>query len=314
MQFSIGLRSLRSLACAVAALTLFSSLHAATQSIPLNAGWNAVFPTVQPDNPDPNALFADLPIEQCALWLPGKATVTSLTDPNAMPTKATEWSTWLPPTHPAAFLTNLHRIPARRPLLIKATAPCTLTLTGQPTFAPIQWKGGAFNLTGFDVDPSNPPTFAFLFADAAAIDPARVFKLSQNRWQPVAPAEFIAPNTAYWVWCDHGTSFQGPLALAAPLQPDGTLALATDGSRSTLHLTVGSLPANLRIEAAGSLQLSAAIADAAPASLSTHTTTIEPGQTLNIALQPAVLAPSANTSTLTLSGAGMRFTLPVSAN
>ena len=154
-----------------------ASARAAEQTISLNEGWNAVFVELQPNNPDPESIFAGLPIEKCSLWLPSSSKVTSLTDPAAVPSKTTEWHTWQPASSPSAFLNNLHSIPARSALLIKASAPAELTVAGTPVFRRMEWRGASFNFTGFDVDPAAPPTFARFFDGSRAHSELKIFKI-----------------------------------------------------------------------------------------------------------------------------------------
>ncbi len=217
--------------------------------MPLAAGWNAVYLELEPDLQDPDALFGALPIDQVALWLPSRAKVASLTDPAAIPNKPSDWLVWHPNSHPAAFLNTLKRVQAHRALLIKASAPTTLTITGTASFQRHAWLAPSFNLKGFEVDPLAPPTFARFFDGSRAHDDLKVFRLVNNAWKAVSPTDVVRRGEAYWVWCQEGTDFQGPLDLTVSLgntvridaRANGTLPITL-----TTNVTDTSLPLRTR--------------------------------------------------------------------
>lgn len=226
------------------------------QVVPLQAGWNAVYLYVFPQAGHPDEVFAGLPVEQVNVWLPSRAQVDSLTDPDAVPDKASEWNVWHPPTHPAAFLNTLHRVPARRGMLIKASAPTTWIVRGEPLYQPVQWRAPAFSLVGFDVDAAQPPTFARWFAGSPAHADMTIRKLVNGQWQPVNPQETLQRGVAYWVWTRKGSDFQGPLHVDMPVRADGHLALPNAGVALTGALVNrGSLPMSITLSHEGSLPL-----------------------------------------------------------
>lgn len=186
---------------------------AAEQVLDLKKGWNAVSLELAPTDSDPGTLFAGKPVEMVSLWLPSQGKVVSLTDPAAIPEKVTEWHTWQPASSPSAFLNNLRAIPARTPLLIKASAACQLTIAGSPSYQRTEWVGSSFNLVGFDIDSSAPPTFARFFDGSRAHRELKIYHLVAERWQPVNPTTEMKRGTAYWVWTSEGSDFQGPIDL-----------------------------------------------------------------------------------------------------
>jgi len=235
------------------------------QKVNLVPGWNAVFVEVQPVDDAPEVVFAGAPIEMCAVWIPSKARVESLTDADAAPEKATEWSTWQPASSPSAFLNNLFAIQARTAMLIKASEATTLTLVGEPVFERLEWVAPSFNLTGFDVDADRPPTFARFFEGSRAHAEMKIFKLAGGKWKKVVPAETIRRGEAYWVWCKEGSDFQGPVNLSVALSGAGCLTLANGSPAIPVRVRAqGSLPVTLELFATGDLPLFWALGREAP--------------------------------------------------
>ncbi|BCX48263.1 hypothetical protein HAHE_21710 [Haloferula helveola] len=234
-------------------LSLAPAIEAAEQTFNLKAGWNAVFLEIRPSQPSPSTLFAGLPVERCSAWLPTVAQVDSLTDPAALPRKSSSWQNWLPSSHPASFLNNLHAVTGRQALLIQTSAACVWTVTGEPVFERRKWIAPSFNFTGFDVDPAAPPTFARFFDGSPAHQPVRAFKLVSDRWIAVAPTETIRRGEGYWVWCDTGSEHQGPLDVSIPIAGDGGVVSSDGGSFSLQMRKNGQLPVSAQITSSGSV-------------------------------------------------------------
>jgi len=289
------------------------SADAADQRIILSPGWNAVFLEVQPVNDAPETIFAGQPVEMCAAWLPTAAKVDSLIDLSALPKKSAEWHVWQPADSPSAFLNNLRSVKARQALLIKATAAATFTVSGEPVFERRSWVAPSFNFTGFDVDPEAPPTFARFFDGSRAHAALKIFKMVAGKWQPVAGSETIQRGRAYWVWCNEGSDFQGPVDVSLPLAGEGALTLANDGSAARMEIRAnGTVPVTLNVSTAGTLPLlqttagSEEVALTAPLSLPLSSTrrTLTLRRVLDV-------APDTATSTITIRGGGMSLLLPV---
>ena len=226
-------------------LSLASFSFGSEQRVSLHAGWNAIYLELDPDEPNPDLLFAGHPIEMVSLWLPTPGKVVSLTDPAAIPQKVIEWHTWQPASSPSAFLNNLRAIPARTPLLIKASEACQLTISGSPAFRRTEWVGASFNFVGFDIDPAAPPTFARFFDGSRAHRELKIYKLVAERWQPVTATEVMKRGVAYWVWTSEGSDFQGPVDLS--VSGDG-FALNSGNRLAKFQLRKnGQLPVTTRI-------------------------------------------------------------------
>lgn len=249
--FGLGTRIVadRSFLYLLIACSVTVPAFSAEQTLDLVKGWNAVYMEIQPETPIPEALFGDQPIEMVAVWLPSKARVTSLTALDALATKPSEWHVWQPEEHPAAFLNTLFQVQARRAMLIKASAATQVTITGEYVFERRKWQAPSFNLTGFDVDPAAPPSFARFFDGSRAHEDLKIFKLQANDWVQVSPTEAIERGRAYWVWTKEGSDFQGPLDLSIALGGQGALQLGASGSAELQVKRYGSLPVVLSVEA-----------------------------------------------------------------
>ena len=125
-------------------------------------------------------------------------------------------------------------------MLIKASSATTLIIEGEHLFERRQWIAPSFNLTGFDVDPNEPPTFARFFDGSRAHEELNVFKLIDGTWRKVSAQETMRRGEAYWVWCKEGTGFQGPVDLNI-----------SSGNELTIEATSnGALPVTLTVNAA----------------------------------------------------------------
>ncbi|MCC5790659.1 MAG: hypothetical protein JJT75_13590 [Opitutales bacterium] len=255
------------------------------QVIELTAGWNAVYLYVEPEEPDPNVLFAGLPIEECQVWIPERSRVESLTDPEAEPVKVSEWNVWHPSDHPTAFMNTLFRLQARRGMLIKASEPTTLVVRGEPVYRPVQWSAPAFNLVGFDVDAEQPPTFARWFAGSRAHKDLKIRKLVNGEWQAVHPQETIRRGMAYWVWCGEGTGFQGPVHLSLPVGRLGHLSLERGVPPLSGRVdNRGQLPISLALSSEGGMPTLLTLGGADSPPQSSHQFSLEPGQRMRMNL------------------------------
>lgn len=205
-------------ACWPGALSNARAGTARTQTIPLHAGWNAVFLEVQPTSPRPDALFADLPVETVACFLPGRQEAEYLRSPGDAPWREEGWAIWHAASRPDAFLSNLHEIQAQRGLLILASRDFVWSVSGEARATVLRWHPNTCTLTGLPVDPAAPPTFSRFFAGSAAHRRLRIFRLESGSWRLVRnPAtERASSGEAYWIQTDGASRFQGPLRLELP--------------------------------------------------------------------------------------------------
>ena len=225
---------------------------AAEQVIELREGWNAVYLELDPLEPEPEKVFAGKPVEMCALWLPSEAKVESLTAPDAIPRKASDWLVWQPESSPSAFLNNLHSLKARLSMLVKASEPTTITIAGHHSYQRMKWTAPSFNFVGFDVDPDASPTFARFFDGSRAHADLKIFELVDSKWQPVVAQQTVQRGKAYWVWCAEGSDFQGPLDVSVVVDRDGSIPVNRNGGSFRLETRLpGTIPANLNLKATG---------------------------------------------------------------
>jgi hypothetical protein len=183
------------------------------QTIPLTKGWNAIFITISPPQPDPNLLFQNLPINQVFTYHPQKSSVQFIQEPDEIDIKQTGWSRWVPSDQPDAFLNSIFQILAGQAYLIHSTQDYTWTFTGKPIYKKHIWQPNSFNLKGFYVNPDQPPTFASYFEDSTAHSQTVVYSLMNNHWQQLTDLEtnLIDSGKAYWIYSKGGSTFNGPL-------------------------------------------------------------------------------------------------------
>jgi hypothetical protein len=193
-----------------------------TQTITLQPGWNAVFLEVQPQPPDCNSLFTNLPVESVWGWNRRFSPVQFIQDASMLVPPQPDWLAWLSPTNPVAGAMNLFTIDGGKCYLIKlaTNAPSvTWTVQGQPSLRQVQWLANSFNLVGFALDRTNPPTFQAFFSGSPAHNNNPVYRLGSNgAWQQVANpgATPMRSGEAFWIQCNGASVFQGPLALGVP--------------------------------------------------------------------------------------------------
>jgi hypothetical protein len=241
--------------CALLALALFlpaSTFGVArpgeavrTQQFDLVPGWNAIYlqvdvgstcggtkeaiacssnddcPSADCRSVTPTSVLAGIPLR--AVWTRASLTGGSefILDPSEGLQNQPGWLVYIPETRDEAFLTSLFALPANRAYLVnlEGSAPVTLSVTGRPVTPAIRWEANAFTLTGFPVDPDNPPTFADFFDSAPAHAGQPVYRLlADGHWQRItAPnAEQINEGEAYWVYATGGSDFVSPLRVKAP--------------------------------------------------------------------------------------------------
>lgn len=136
-----GMALLLGLLCSVgswAGLTTAWGDATRVQSISMRAGWNAVFLEVQPEASKPAEVFAGLPVESVACFVPGRLEAQYLRNPGDAPWRDEGWAVWHAPSRAEAFLSNLYDIQAGRALLILANADFDWTITGEAPSSPLQ--------------------------------------------------------------------------------------------------------------------------------------------------------------------------------
>jgi len=220
----------------LAALTTVQAQALYQQTITLNPGWNAIHFEVTPDVDDIEAVFAGLPIQSAWRFFPSEAGVVEITDPADGLMTVTGWFGYFPQPRPEAFLSNLFTITGNVAYLVnlESNTSTTVTISGRPILRPRIWRSDSFNLVGFTVDAANPPTFSEYFAASPAHAGQPIFKLNTaGLWEQVtAPAtETIRAGTAYWVFTEGFSSFQGPVQVNLEVGEDLEYKSALDQQR-----------------------------------------------------------------------------------
>jgi len=214
-----------------------------TQSITLNPGWNSIHVEVEPANQAPGVVFTNLPVSSVWARFESLSSVEFIQDQNEVRAGQPGWLAWFAPSRPEAFLGNLFAIKANRAYLVRyeGAAPAVLSLTGRPSFRQPVWVPDAYNLKGFALDPTAPPTFHDYFRPSAAhfnrsLDRLHgVFRLNASgQWTAVGPADTMKSGEAYWVYAQGASDYNGPLGLR--LEVGDALEFGTALERLTLSL------------------------------------------------------------------------------
>ncbi|MCI0538337.1 MAG: hypothetical protein L0Z50_24280 [Verrucomicrobiales bacterium] len=186
-----------------------------TQTIALQKGWNAVFLEVYPDAPAPAAVFANTPIDVVAAFYARTSTAQFVTDPGADLLNQAGWAVWYAESRPDAFLKTLHATYGQQAYLVHAAQDHTWTISGSVVPPRIRWQPDSFNLVGFSVSKEAPPTFAQFFAGSKAHRHNRLYRLVNGSWQRIndPSAEPMRSGEAFWIYCDGGSKYQGPLSV-----------------------------------------------------------------------------------------------------
>jgi len=185
------------------------------QSIQLRAGWNSIFIEVEPLVQKPAELFAGTPVEIVAAFFPQTHPTTYIKNPGDAPWREEGWQVWYAPQRDDGFLANLYSIHGNQAYLIYAQTAFTWSVRGGVNVRSIRWQPNSYNLTGFQVDRSSPPTFQKFFASSAAHRGQKIYRLIDGVWTPVRDLSTTAMQSgeAYWVYCSGGSLYQGPISL-----------------------------------------------------------------------------------------------------
>jgi hypothetical protein len=93
-----------------------------------------------------------------------------------------------------------------------------MNIDGRPTIRHKGWVPDSFNLSGFGFA-STPPTFASFFASSNSHKNQAIYRLNNTTgsWEIVNNPATTAMRSgeAFWVYCQSGSDFQGPLTVEA---------------------------------------------------------------------------------------------------
>jgi hypothetical protein len=203
------------LGCSASSFAQMSS-----QTISLSPGWNAVYTEVHPASNKCDTIFAGVPVE--TVWAWNRAfervfTITGITT-NLLP-NVPDWLAYYPPNHVLRDKQSLFSLIGGKCYLVKlanTAAPTNIVLRGRPAIRPPKWTGQSFNLVGFTLDRSNPPTFTnFFSASDAHTNVARL--RPDGSWQTLPrDGTRMTNGEAFWVYVTKPSDFPGPIRLALP--------------------------------------------------------------------------------------------------
>lgn len=214
----IGLLGMLLLSVAVRAAVM-------TQTIPLEAGWNAAYLYVQPLENACQAVFEGYPIESVWQWnyySPTHQFISTPPQPDEMSLDSGQWRCYFPDN---PLITNMHAVASRSCYLIKCTAPCVLEVTGTPGLPKIGWKSNSYNLVGFHVA-ENAAFFQDYFMNSSAhfnastlafLKPIYVLRYESGSgrhvWKQIVntATEPIVPGKAYWIYSAVASDYTGPI-------------------------------------------------------------------------------------------------------
>ena len=189
-----------------------------TQTIQLEAGWNAVYLEIEPRKGDPTALFAGTPIEIAAAYNRPVTSMEFIDSPNDVLPDRKGWNVWYAPQREDALLSNLSAVQAHHTYLIFTEQAYTWSLEGTAFHGSARWHPNAFSLVGFPIDAAEQPTVASFFAGAAAHSPLKVYRMRAGQWSLISdPSQVLMqPGAAYWVYSTSASSYRGPLTVDFP--------------------------------------------------------------------------------------------------
>lgn len=211
------------LALALAASATLLAAPTATQQIALRPGWNAIWLEVAPVDPSPTAVFNGAPIDSVWGWSTPVTSAEFVDDPAAPNWNTSAMLMFVPTDRVESFQNNLFAMHAHRPYLVKLLggSAVTITVTGTPSAIFPAWLPNVFNLRGFPVDPSSPPTFAQFFQHSAAHYASgqirQMYQLAATgQWQLVSNTTQMENGVAYWVRCEGASTYAAPVEVTVP--------------------------------------------------------------------------------------------------
>jgi len=198
------------------------------QTVALEKGWNAVWLEVQPVAPSLGEIFADAPVDIVAGFAKPVSEAQFVKNTTVNLQSLSGWNVWYAPHRADAPLSRLQQMTADMGYLVHALEPVTLTVRGTVSGAAPKWTPNRFNLVGVTVAAQGGPTFRQFFQGSGAHNHNKIYRLVNGIWRQVlaSDAEAPRPGEAFWIYCDGGSAFQGPVAVT-PNTPSGLALVGT---------------------------------------------------------------------------------------
>lgn len=191
-------------------ITLSVQAQWITESISLNAGWNAVYLHVDASHDTlENQVWADNsnPIQEIWLWVPTPTTGQFVQSPQEPLPSSSQWASWKRAASPSS---QLHRLIGNAAYLVYVdpnTASYTWNVRGKPVAPKYQWTTTGLNFLGFPTVPSGTPYFdAFLSLCPELQQNAEIYHYPGGELGPGNPSRIFALRTtqvtrgkAFWI-------------------------------------------------------------------------------------------------------------------
>lgn len=186
-----------------------------TQTVPLKAGWNAVFLEVEPVDSAPEKVLARTPVDIVASFYDPGVSPQFVSNPGGNLFREAGWGTWYAESRPDAFLKSLYAMYGQRAYLIHATNDCSFSVKGSVVPAKVRWTPDSYNFVGFSVSSSAPPTFDQFFSGSPALRHNKIYRLVNGAWRQVTDptSETLRSGEAFWIFCSGASTYQGPLSV-----------------------------------------------------------------------------------------------------
>lgn len=210
-----------------------------TQTIELEAGWNAVYLQLEPTEDDPDLLFGGTPIQIVASYIRPVSSQQFVESPNEVLADPKGWKVWYRPGRADELLTDLYGILAHNAYLVYTDEDYTWQLAGTPMYGTSQWHPNAYSLVGFPIDAAQAPTVESFFAGVDAHADLKVYQLVSGSWRLITePAStLMQPGVAYWTHSRGASKFNGPLQVDFNTKSIGGLVYNIGAGAQKLILT-----------------------------------------------------------------------------
>jgi len=186
-----------------------------SQTITLKPGWNAIYMTIQPDQNKCAEIFNNIPINSVWAWNRQFNSVQFIQDLNTLVPEQPEWLTFFPSHTGKSFLSNLYTIQGGKAYLInlEGDQSFTLEIIGDSVIPYYDWRSDSFNLVGFHIDSTSPPTFKKYLSHSPAHADQPVYQLNDtSQWVKIENLDSVTiqSGAAYWVYCKGRSVYKGP--------------------------------------------------------------------------------------------------------